>query len=312
MNTWFANIGVRRKLALGFGAVLVLTLALAWIGWGSLNSVIERSGWMTQIAQLNEKLTNLRIARLQFMIARGDAKTTARVDEVLDIYLSEQTRLLGIFKNPTDIAMFKEQAGYNELFRLSLEDMRQGYARANGATRTLEDNAAELSEITAGVSARVMQLPEGNDQRFARYVAITEVKEAIKQTQYLLRTYMTTSTPPNARAVHAQLDLAVDTLNRHNIALDSVSRGVARQLHTVLGQYREAFESFEAATLAIAAARQGMIDHQTEILRLGNALYAHQLERMDTEGREARIRLFLSAALALLLVSSRRGSSPVR
>jgi len=32
MNNWFANIGVSRKLALGFGAVLVLTIILAWNG----------------------------------------------------------------------------------------------------------------------------------------------------------------------------------------------------------------------------------------------------------------------------------------
>ncbi len=50
MNNWFGNISVSRKLVLGFGVVLALTLILAWIGWGSLGSVIQRSGWMTQIA----------------------------------------------------------------------------------------------------------------------------------------------------------------------------------------------------------------------------------------------------------------------
>ncbi|WP_313027277.1 HAMP domain-containing methyl-accepting chemotaxis protein [Pseudomonas lopnurensis] len=301
MNRWFASIGVSSKLALGFGAVLVLTLVLAWNGWVSLGSVIQRSGWMTQITQLNNKLTDLRIARLQFMLAKGDAKTTERLDDTLATYLSEQTKLLNTFKNPVNVAMLKEQAGYNELFRRSLEDMRQGYALASGATTTIEDNAARLGELVVDVSARVLQLAEDNDQRFAQYRAITEIKEALKQAQYLLRIYMATSTPQNAQSVYAQLDVALATLNRHNSVLDFANRDAAQQIRSILGQYRTAIESLEAATLAIAEARQGMIDHQTEILRVGNALYAYQLERLDIESNEAGNRLMLSAILALLL-----------
>src|SRR5690606_7123554 len=153
MNNWFGNIGVSRKLALGFGAVLVLTLVLAWTGWGSLGSVIQRSGWMTQIAQLNNNLTDLRIARLQFMLANADQTSTERLDRNLGIYLAQQTKLLNTFKNPVNLAMLKEQAGYNELYQHSLNDMRKGYAQANGANQTIEDNAARLGELTTQVSA---------------------------------------------------------------------------------------------------------------------------------------------------------------
>jgi len=301
MNRWFGNLGVSRKLTIGFGAVLILTLVLAWIGWGSLSSVIQRSGWMTQIAQLNNDLTDLRIARLQLMLANGDATTSARVDQTLDIYLTHQTKLLNTFKNPVNVAMLKEQAGYNELFRRSLNDMRQGYALANDARQTIDDNAARLGELTTQVSARVMQLAEDNDQHLGQYRAITEVKEAIKHAQYLLRIYMASSTPQNAQAVYAQLDAALATLDRHHGALQLTSRDAAPQIRTVLGQYRTAIESLEAATQAIAKARQGMIDHQTEILRLSKALYAYQLERLDIEGSEAGNRLILSATLAVLL-----------
>ena len=38
MHSWFANLSVTRKLALGFGLVLALTLALAWVAWSSLGS----------------------------------------------------------------------------------------------------------------------------------------------------------------------------------------------------------------------------------------------------------------------------------
>ena len=301
MNNWFGNISVSRKLVLGFGVVLALTLILAWIGWGSLGSVIQRSGWMTQIAQLNNNLTDLRIARLQLMLANGNAATSARVDETLEIYLSEQTKLLNTFKNPVNVAMLKEQAGYNELFRRSLNDMRQGYAQANGASQTIGESSTRLDELTAQASARISQLTEDNEQRFEQYRAIAEVKEEVKHAQYLLQIFITTSTPQNAQAVYAQLDRALATLDRQRSSLDLASRDAAQQIRSVLAEYRKAIESLVAATQAIATARQGMIDHQTEILRLSDALYTYQLERLEIEGSEAVNRLILSATLAVLL-----------
>ncbi len=301
MNNWFGNIGVSRKLSMGFAAVLALTLILAWIGWGSLGSLIQRSSWMTQIAQLNNDLTDLRIARLQLMLANGDATTSARVDQTLGIYLTHQTKLLNTFKNPVNVAMLKEQAGYNELFRRSLNDMRKGYALANEATRTIEDNATRLGALTTQVSAQVIQLADEDAQGFAQYRGITEVKEAVKHAQYLLRIYMASSSPENAQAVYAQLDTTQSTLDRHQSVLDLASRDAAQQIRSVLTAYRNAIQSLEGATQAIASARQGMIDHQTEILRLSDALYTYQLERLDIEGSEAVSRLVLSAALAVLL-----------
>ena len=43
MKNWFADISMTRKLTIGFGAVLLLTIALAISGWLSLSGVIHRS-----------------------------------------------------------------------------------------------------------------------------------------------------------------------------------------------------------------------------------------------------------------------------
>ena len=301
MNNWFGNIGVSRKLALGFGAVLALTLVLAWNGWGSLGSVIQRSGWMTEIVQLNDNLTDLRIARLQYMLANGDSESTKRLNQKLDIYLAQQTKLLNTFKNPVNVAMFKEQAGYNELYQRSLNDMRQGYARANGTKQAIDDAAAQLDELTARMSSQVVRAAEDDGQRFEQYRAITQIKEELKQAQHLLQTYIASSTPQNAQAVYAQLDAALGTLDRQRSTLDQTSRDAIEQIRSALGQYRTAIETLEAATLTIAEARQGMTEHQTEIVRLSDALYAYQVERLEIEGGEAVNRLVLSATLAVLL-----------
>ena len=46
MKNWFADISMTRKLAIGFGSVLLLTAALAVYGWHSLGSVTHRGALM--------------------------------------------------------------------------------------------------------------------------------------------------------------------------------------------------------------------------------------------------------------------------
>ena len=283
MNNWFANIGVSRKLALGFGVVLALTLILAWNGWGSLGSVIQRSGWMTEISLLNKTLTDLRIARLQFMLANGDAESTERLDKNLGIYLAQQTKLLNTFNNPANVALLKEQAGYNAQYQNSLNDMRKAYAQANGARTTIDGAATRLGELIAGVTNHVLQLPDYEEDRFAQLLAISQIKEDVQRAQYLLRVYMAAPANDAVKAIYTQLDTAQATLGRHAGALDANSGAALQQIRTVLDEYRSAIQALETATQAIAKARQEMTDQQKEIVRISDSLYQFQLDRLDVE-----------------------------
>ena len=300
MHNWFANMGVSRKLALGFGAVLTLTVILAWSGWGSLGGVIQRSGWMTDISQLNKTLTDLRIARLQFMLANGDSESTARLDKNLSVYIAQQTELLNTFKHPADAALLKEQAGYNAQYQNSLNDMRRAYAQANDARTSIEAAASRLHELTAGVTEGVLQLPEDDAQRFAQLLAITRIKEDVQRAQYLLRVYMAAPGNAAAQAIYTQLDAAQASVAEQGAALDA-HRQTIQGVAAALDQYRTTIESLEAAIQAIAKSRQEMTDQQKEIVRISDTLYQYQLDQLDSESAAARSQLLVSTLLALLL-----------
>lgn len=189
MNTWFANLSVTRKLALGFGLVLALTLALAWTAWSGLGSVIQRSSWMSEITQLNATLTNLRIARLQFMLAKGDAPSTERLLTNLDIYLQQQKKLLGTFTNPVNVKLLQEQDRYNQDYQRSLAGMRAAYA----AAAKVRDQAAvedqQLSELLATMRRSIELLPEYDANRFPQLQALTATHGELLRLRYLLERY---------------------------------------------------------------------------------------------------------------------------
>ena len=61
MNHWLTatlgNISVNRKLGLGFGLVLLLTLLITITGWKGLTSVIERGDKLANISQVIALIT---------------------------------------------------------------------------------------------------------------------------------------------------------------------------------------------------------------------------------------------------------------
>ena len=301
MKSWFENITINRKLGLGFGSVLLLTLVLAWNGWGSLGSVIQRSGFMTEIANLNDTLTGLRIARLQFMLANGDEVSSERLEKNLAIYLAQQARLLSTFTNPVNVAMLTEQSQFNDEYQRSLGKMRNAYVQVNAAHLSVDAVVATLEQRTAAIQARVAGLAEYEDSRFAQLQGIAQIREELKQVQYLYSVYNANSTAENGEAMLVQLDAALAALSRHRGILAAGNGSDLQAIETALAQYRTAIQSFRSATEAIALARQEMTDVQGDIVRISDALYQYQLERLDIESGEARTRLIISTLLALVL-----------
>jgi methyl-accepting chemotaxis protein len=300
MNTWFANLSVTRKLALGFGLVLALTLALAWAAWTGLGSVIQRSAWMSEITQLNTTLTNLRIARLQFMLAKGDAPSSERLLNNLAAYLQQQKKLLGSFTNPVNVKLLQEQDGYNQEYQRSLAGMRIAYAAAETARREVSGETQQLGELLSAMQRSVESLPEEDGGRFAQLQALTRTEAQLLRLQYLLERYDSVPDVQREQALLAGIAAANASLEPLQQAFGVAQQDALRRIAGALGQYQETLEAFKLATSDIARTRQEMTAQQGEIVRISETLYQFQIDRMAIESQRAR-NLQIGATLLAML-----------
>ena len=300
MNTWFANLSVTRKLALGFGLVLALTLALAWAAWTGLGSVIQRSAWMSEITQLNTTLTNLRIARLQFMLAKGDAPSSERVLNNLAAYLQQQKKLLGSFTNPVNVKLLQEQDGYNQEYQRSLAGMRIAYAAAETARREVRGETQQLGELLSAMQRSVESLPEEDGGHFAQLQALTRTEAQLLRLQYLLERYDSAPDVQREQALLAGIAAANASLDPLQQAFGVAQQDALRRIAGALDQYQETLEAFKLATSDIARTRQEMTAQQGEIVRISETLYQFQIDRMAIESQQAR-NLQIGATLLAML-----------
>lgn len=299
MNSWFANISVNVKLGLGFGLVLLLTGLLALTGWTSLGGLIDRSNWMSDITQLNSDLTNMRIARLQYMLTNGDDTSAANVQAKLDTFSAQQQKLLNSFKSPENIKLLQQQAKTISAYQVSLNKMRNGYRTTLAARDAMGVAAASAIELIESINRDVLALPESDPRRLEQFQAITRVKEQLMMVRLEVRSYIADLSTSTEQAALRQLDAALTEVRQLNDHLPRETTR-AKQFESAILAYRDAVLTFKSAITEIAVARQEMTVQGADIVKYSDQLYKIQLDRRDDESAQARALQLISTLLALL------------
>jgi len=301
MNSWFANISVNKKLALGFGGVLVLTALLATLSWISLGGMINRSNWMSDISGLNNKLTELRVARLKYMLTNGDDAAGQNVLVALEGFKEQQKLLLRTFKNPVNVKILEQLGGIISDYDKSLAKMRAAYKASATVRAEMGVNAVNGAGLIATITDDVLKMAPTDERRFEQYQAIIKAKEDLMLVRYEVRGYTGNSTAQTEQAAQRQLDTAISGLQQLNAMFSGTRASELKQLETALINYRNAVQAFKTVVSDINTSRTEMNNEGSAIVKLSGELYSLQLTNRDLESTQARTMQIGGTLLALLL-----------
>lgn len=300
MNRWLNNISVNLKLALGFGLVLGLTCLMAISNWFSLDKLIDRSNWMSDITRLNTAFTNLRVTRLQYMLTDGDEVAAQKVQDSINAFQDLEKQLISTFKSPENLKLLKEQQDIISRYEAALVVMRKAYIDSATARAVMDRNALVAQDAIANLLARALQVPEGDESRFAMYQAVSEMREQFLLSRYQVRAYIAAPNPATEKAAREQLSTTVASLGKLNAWFAVSAADTLRTLTQTMDQYQAALQVYADTDNAIIAVRKDMTDYGTAVLSRSDELYKIQLERRDIESAQAN-RLQLITTLLVLL-----------
>ncbi|WRQ76362.1 methyl-accepting chemotaxis protein [Pseudomonas saxonica] len=300
MNRWLNNISVNLKLALGFGLVLGLTCLMAISNWFSLDKLIDRSNWMSDITRLNTAFTNLRVTRLQYMLTDGDETAAQKVQDSINAFQDLEKQLISTFKSPENLKLLNEQQDIISRYEAALVVMRKAYIDSASARATMDRNALVAQDAIANLLARALQVPEGDETRFAMYQAVSEMREQFLLSRYQVRAYIASPTKATEKAARDQLSNTVASLGKLNTWFAASAADTLRTLTQTMDQYQAALQVYADTDNTIIAVRKDMTDYGTNVLSRSDALYNLQLERRDIESAQAN-RLQLITTLLVLL-----------
>ncbi|MCQ9469336.1 methyl-accepting chemotaxis protein [Pseudomonas alliivorans] len=285
MNSSFANISVNMKLALGFGAVLFFTAILALVGWTSLDKLIYRTDRIGDITQLGNKLTDLRIARLQYMLTDGDEAAAQNMQGKLDTFKKHQQLLLSTFNNPVNIKPLEQLTDVIREYETSLNQMRAVYQTSARVRAEMTANVTTATQSIDALNSAVLQMDPSDPARFDQVQLVNTARQDLTLVRYEVRGHTSKPDDKSEKAAFQQLDTAIEHLDGLKSAF-----GAARvvPLENALRSYRRSVEAFKATIVEAATVRKDLTTQGATIVKLGDELYDLQMKLGDDDTAQAR------------------------
>ncbi|MDU8359134.1 methyl-accepting chemotaxis protein [Pseudomonas syringae group sp. J309-1] len=301
MNSSLANISVTMKLALGFGAVLIFTALLSLLGWTSLDKLIYRTDRIGDIAELSDRLTVLRVARLQYMLANGDEAAAQKVQAALDDFKKQQQLLLSTFTNPLNAKALSQLTDIIKNYETSLEQMRGGYQVSTKVRADMGVEATKGAQLIAAINDSVLKQDPSNPERSDQLQLVADAKMDFQLVRYEVRGYTGNSNEKTEQAAFSQLETSIKNVDKLKTVFNATYGTEVTQLEASLRNYLTLVQAYKTANDTIVSARKDMTAQGYEIVNLGEELSKIQRSLAAQDTTKARSMQIGGAVLALLL-----------
>ncbi|MEN5036475.1 methyl-accepting chemotaxis protein [Pseudomonas sp. TWI929] len=299
MYQWLAqslgNVSVNRKLGLGFGLVLLLTLAITLTGWHGMDSIIDRGDKLGNISVIQQHTQELRIAR-QHYERRRDEASVAELEKAL-ANLNQQVQLmLGQIEHPADRQRLEQQREAVRTYQQAFNELKQAGQRREASRGVLGDSADKAVELVGRVQQRLLQ---GGD--INQYQHAVEVSALLQQARFQVRGYTYSGNADFQQTALKAIDQAQAELRALPAKVPAEHAASLDDAATAMAGYRDAVSQFGNAQTASEQALQSMAEQGTLLLQTSQAMTTSQTEVRDAAAAQAKTLLMIATALALAL-----------
>ena len=299
MYRWLAhtlgNVSVNRKLSLGFGLVLLLTLLITATGWNGLVSVIDRGDKLANISKIIALTKDLRIARLDYERDRGEQgpgelnASLAGLDDALETSRRQLTQ-------PADIELVQQQLA-------AVADYRRAVADITQATQARENSRTQLGATADNAVAKVADIEKAllQGDSVAQFNSVVELSRLLQQARFQVRGYTYSAKPEAEQPALDAIDNALKEIDSLPARLPGEHIANLQQASQSLQSYRAAVASFRDAQVANTQVLERMHVLGTTLIDLSKQLSGMQTAKRDSDSQHAKNLLFGCTVLALLL-----------
>ncbi len=297
MYRWLAeklgNVSVNRKLGVGFGLVLLLTLLITFTGWTGLTGVINRGDKLGFIASLNELTKDLRLARLDYEMRRGEQGPGVVNDLLgqLDAGLQTARKLI---EQPDDVAMIDQQLA-------AVSQYKQAFIAMTQAGVNREDARSKLGATADNAVAKVAEVEKSllQGDSVAQFNSVIDLSKLIQQARFQVRGYTYSAKTEAEQPALDAIDNALKNLETLPAKLPEQHAANLQTATDSLKAYRAAVSQFRDSQVASAAALKRMAEQGDILFDISKKLTRSQTLVRDTDAAQAKNLLLMATVLAL-------------
>lgn len=303
INHALGNISVKLKLSVGFGLVLMLTMAITLTGWHGLDTMIERSESLGAIGQLSNMTKDLRTERIVYRQENSAANANTVVNQ-----LNALESHLASLRNDTDdsasIRLLTEQSKIVADMEKTFADLSEDNQRRDQSRTQLEQQSEQAVQAVAQVESEVLKAvsqEQDNGERLDEFTNISQLKQQIQNARFQVQAYTFTAREFYEIAAIGAIDEALKEVQQ--IAQDQADENLKglQPAKEALEKYHGQLTRFKDIQVKVEAAQETLEALGDKMLASVAELIALQSSQRDGEAGTSRTTLSSVAGLALLL-----------
>ncbi|EWC43269.1 HAMP domain-containing protein [Pseudomonas stutzeri] len=301
LSSLLANLSVGRKLALGFGLTLLLTLAVMLIGQRGLLDLASGSDTLGALNELDRAALGTRLVELR-LILEGDSAHAEQLQQDIAALHEAIARLTGSIG--ADMAVLEEDL---QRYQAAVEALLAAAQAHRKAEDTLIHHADASTLSLGSLQRQALSALEFSDDIPAGLADVRGLAELVDQLLLTRQHVETLRVRPDQAAADAASKALGRTFDLLSRLRKTLGPSLASQLFLVDGMlqsYRDALAELQTSLANSQRARAELQRSADDFGQHAQALAERHKRHLTDAQRRSQIQLLIGAALALLLGSA--------
>nr|WP_095195541.1 methyl-accepting chemotaxis protein [Pseudomonas sp. Irchel 3A7] len=307
----FANLGMAKKLGIGFVLVLLLTALVAAIGVWSLQTISQRFDGLKQMSSLNSGLLKVRLLEQEYAL-HGNPKTADALREGVDglIALANQLKAASAANVPVMNDVEQSLGAYRKAFDefVSLSQAKDlALEMASWSVSSVANNLDVLQSGLADDGTYNLKESEGKDgaQFVEQANQVSQVSRLMLQAMNEARVRLDQSRKGDDSAGQGKIEQASQALTQAEQLKTSVKdEGYQTVLNEVIGHIASFSDKLAEYTGLLEQEKtvyQQLHQRAAQVMERVDQAYTAEDQSMQTELNKNSLLIIGSSALALLV-----------
>nr|WP_247255327.1 methyl-accepting chemotaxis protein [Pseudomonas moorei] len=307
----FANLGMAKKLGIGFVLVLLLTALVAGIGVWSLQTISHRFDGLKQMSSLNSGLLKVRLLEQEYAL-HGNPKTADALHEGLDglVALATQLKAQSAANVPVMTDVEQSLGAYRKAFDefVSLSQAKDlALEMASWSVSSVANNLDVLQSGLADDGTYTLKSSEGKDgaQFIEQANQVSQVSRLMLQAMNEARVRLDQSRKGDDSAAQGKIEQASQALTQAEQLKTTVKdEGYQTVLNEVTGHISSFSDKLAEYTGLLEQEKtvyQQLHQRADQVVARVDQAYVAEDQSMQTELKKNSLLIIGSSALALLV-----------
>ncbi|TPG78946.1 methyl-accepting chemotaxis protein [Pseudomonas arsenicoxydans] len=307
----FANLGMAKKMGVGFVLVLLLTALVAAIGVWSLQTISHRFDGLKQMSSLNSGLLKVRLLEQEYAL-HGNPKTADALHEGVDglIALATQLKAASAANVPVMNDVEQSLGAYRKAFDefVSLSQAKDlALEMASWSVSSVANNLDVLQAGLADDGAYTLKQSEGKDggQFLEQASQVSQVSRLMLQAMNEARVRLDQSRKGDDSAGQGKIEQAEQALTQaerlKTTVKDEGYQTVLNEVSGHIGSFSEKLSEYTGLLAQEKTVYEQLHHRAAQVVERVDQAYVAEDQSMQVELKKNSLLIIGSSALALLV-----------